>query len=104
MFKKIAIVVGVVVVCLIGALSVKAEQHFTVGQPMRGYATYDWSFMSAWNLSGGELEVSPNWFNGEYVFWYNIPYYREWIALFIYDDGTKQTRELMWSYLQSHVQ
>ena len=104
MFKKIAIVVGLMSVCLFGAMEADAWQMFAIDQPVTGEAGNDWSFMTAWNLSTGEFEVSTPWYNGYHTMWYNLDSWNEWVALFVYDDGLGETRELMWSYVQYHVQ
>ncbi len=79
------------------------NQYFSATQQMIGYAKKDWSFMTAWNLASGAFLVGPDWYNGNSTLNYTLTY-QEWIALFLYDDGTAQTRELRWSYRQSHVQ
>ncbi len=81
-----------------------SSQYFSPTQVVRATAKKDWSFLTAWNLSTGALKVSPLWYNGDYSFTYDQDGYQQWIALFLYDDGTKQTRELRWSYRQVHVQ
>ncbi len=78
-------------------------QYFSDSQSALGYANKDWSFMTAWNLASGAFLVGPDWYNGTSTFTYTLTY-QQWIALFLYDDGTAQTRELRWSYRQPHVQ
>ncbi len=104
MLKRAAVGVVIVVVCLLGVRSLQADQYFPVGQISRGWANNDWSFMTAWNLTTGDLQVSPDWYDGEYLWMFDESSYAQWTALFIYDDGTGQTRELRWAYCQSHIQ
>ena len=99
----VALGVVAILVCIL-VPQVNASQYFPVSQISRGYAINDWSFMTAWNLASGTQQVSSDWYNGAYLFYYDRPYYQQWIALFIYDDGTGQTRELAWSYSQQHIQ
>lgn len=99
----IAAGIAVVVACVL-VPQANANQYFTQLQYCRAQANNDWSFMTAWNLSTGVLQASPDWYNGVYSWgWYHY-LHGQWIALFIYDDGTGQTRELEWSYSQVHIQ
>lgn len=82
---------------------VTPNQYFAESQPFIGYAKNDWSFMTAWNLNSGAFQVGPDWYNGNSTFTYTLTY-QQWIALFLYDDGTAQTRELRWAFRQPHVQ
>jgi hypothetical protein len=79
------------------------SQYFADSQPVRGTANRDWSFITAWNLSNGKLEVSSDWYTGDFTFDYTLNAYQQWLAVFLYDDGTAQTRELRWSYRQAYV-
>ena len=103
---RVFLMVACVAVILAGVMvsRVEADQYFPQGQICRGYAINDWSFMTAWNLATGWLQVSADWYNGAYSWEYTRPHYQQWIALFVYDDGTGQTRELAWSYSQVHIQ
>ncbi len=78
-------------------------QYFSESQSAIGYAKKDWSFMTAWNLASGAFLVGPDWYNKSSTFIYSLPE-RQWVAVFLYDDGTAQTRELRWSFRQPHVQ
>ncbi len=104
MLKRSIIVMSLVGCCLFGSLSASASQYFAVSQVCRGDAYSDWSFMTAWNLDTGSLQVSPNWYDDYYDWEWNESWYQDWTALFVYDVGTGQTRELKWSYVQPHVQ
>ncbi len=86
------------------ASSAPAGQTFASVQNAVGYANNDWSFMTAWNLNTGEFLISSDWYTGNKSFYYNLAAPFQWVALFIYDDGTVQTRELRWNYRQPHVQ
>lgn len=100
------LIVALAVLVLGGVLvaSTQASQYFTQLQYARAEAINDWSFMTAWNLSTGNLQASPDWYNGIYSWgWYHYLHH-QWIARFVYDDGTGQTRELEWSYSQPHIQ
>lgn len=104
MFKRVAIVIAIVGICLLGTVAVDANQYFPITQISRGWANSDWSFMTAWNLSTGYLQVSSDWYNGGYNWSWDQQGYNRWTALFVYDDGTGQTRELMWSYNAAFIQ
>jgi hypothetical protein len=92
-----------VVVLLVSAACAPlfASQTFSYSQPTRGQANNDWSFITTWNLSTGTTSISPDWYNGYYTHYYNLPYIN-WVALFMYDDGTSQTRELCWAWCQTY--
>ncbi len=96
---------SLIVVLLLAGLAVNANavQYFNYSQPVNGYASSDWSFMTAWNLYTGEFKAGSDWYSGTYTLFYNLPNYN-WVALFVYDDGTQRTRELCWSWCQSHIQ
>lgn len=99
--KKMAVVLGIVLMCLAG-INANGSQWFSASQPTSGYSTGDWSYMSAWNLSSGSLEVSSAWYSGYLTFWYDASVSREWTALFVYDQGTGLTIELTWAYWQPY--
>lgn len=72
-------------------------------QTIRGTSSYRWTFLTAWNLSSGALSQSQASYHGP--FWLNHPApQQQWIARFIYDQSSGQTRELAWFYRQPHVQ
>ncbi|HPF99486.1 MAG TPA: hypothetical protein PLE77_05425 [Kiritimatiellia bacterium] len=100
------VLVGLVVAVFVGVgvSRVDATQYFTTQQSVRAYALNDWSFLTAWDLSNGQLQISPDWYNGTYVWNWTMQYHQHWFALFVYDDGTGQTRELCWVYSQDHIQ
>ncbi len=79
------------------------RQTFASTQSALGTANRDWSFMTAWNLSTGLLEISPTWYNGSSTFVFTLSTANQWLALFLYDEGTAQTRELRWNYRQLYV-
>lgn len=79
-------------------------QRFDAAQPIAGYAVNRWSFMTAWNLSTGALEMSPRWRNGVQTWEHSAAGHQQWIARFSYDDTTGRTTALAWYYRQSHVQ
>lgn len=72
-------------------------------QPIAGWSDNSWSFMTAWNLSSGLLQVSPNWFSGRQLWTHAAPK-NQWIARFTYNQVTGQTAELAWYYSQWFVQ
>ncbi len=80
------------------------KQYFALTQPVIGYANKDWSFMTAWNLANGRLEISPHWYNGSSAFTYTLDTAYQWVAIFLYDEGTMQTRQLRWAHRQQHIQ
>lgn len=77
---------------------------FDTSQPIAGTAVNRWSFMTAWNLTTGALSVSPSWQNGSYTWNHPADNYQQWIARFVYNQGTGKTAGLAWYYRQSHVQ
>lgn len=99
----VALGVVAILVCIL-VPQVNASQGFAVSEPVLGLAVSDWSFITAWDLSDGQLQASSDWFNGTYLWYYTQYDYYHWTARFVYDDGTGQTRELQWSYTQPHVQ
>ncbi|HPG01186.1 MAG TPA: CARDB domain-containing protein [Kiritimatiellia bacterium] len=78
--------------------------YFKETQWIRGVADSAWAFMTAWNLSTGALNVSPSFRNTTYVWEHPTPGYQQWIARFVYNQGTGKTAGLAWYYRQSHVQ
>ena len=80
------------------------SQSFAATETAVGYTVNTWSFMTAWDLTSGGLQVSPNWINGHYFWNFSQPHYQRWTAKFIYDVSTGSSRELKWSYTQIHVQ
>ncbi len=82
----------------------RALQRFDTSQPITGWANNRWSFMSAWNLSTGALEVSPRWNNGPLTWNHTADAYQQWIARFVYDEVTGKTTALAWYFRQSHIQ
>lgn len=78
--------------------------RFSTNERAIGVTTRDWAFMTAWNLSTGQLQVSPSWHNGTHTWTYTRSGYGQWVARFIYRQSAGQTRELQWSYTQVHVQ
>ncbi len=80
------------------------SQRFADVEAALGSTANHWAFMTAWDLSSGELQVSPSWFNGEYIWNFNQPHYQHWVCKFIYDQATGATRELQWSFRQVHIQ
>lgn len=81
-----------------------AVNRFDTRQPITGWANNRWSFLTAWNLSTGALEVSPRWRNGYLTWEHTADAYQQWIARFVYDEGTGKTTAMAWFYRQSHVQ
>lgn len=81
-----------------------ANPQFNNNQTIAGRTTDRWTFMTAWNLSSGAFQVSPNWFNGRSVWSHAASTHTQWIARFVYDQTSGQTRELAWYYSQIHVQ
>ena len=82
----------------------QANPLFNTTQPVAGYTTSRWAFLTAWNLSTGVQSVSASWYNGRSVWSHPVTAQQQWIARFVYDQGTGQTRELAWYYSQPHVQ
>lgn len=82
-----------------------ADANPTIGttQGIVGRTTSRWAFMTAWNLATGVQSVSPSWYNSTSV-WNHPAGQQQWIARFVYDQSTGQTRELAWFYGQPHVQ
>lgn len=78
--------------------------YFKEVQWIRGVADSAWAFMTAWNLTTGALNVSPSFRNSTYVWEHPTPGYQQWIARFIYNQGTGKTTGLAWYYRQAHVQ
>lgn len=98
---------AVVVTALLAGVFVPqagADQYFVTGQKVRANAVYDWSFLTAWDLYNGQLQASADWYNGVNEWSWTMGYHQHWFALFVYDDGTGQTRELCWAYSQDHIQ
>jgi hypothetical protein len=102
MFRKLAFLMVILGVCTLGVMSVEANQYFSIHQAIQGTANNDWSFMTAWELSTGNVQVSASWYNGGFWFSWNQNYYYNWTALFMYDEGSGTTRELMWAYCQKY--
>ena len=88
----------------VAPVSGQPPHRFSTNERAIGTTTGDWAFMSVWNLSTGQLEVSPAWRDGTHTWTYGRSGYGQWMARFIYQQATGQTRELQWSYTQSHVQ
>lgn len=82
---------------------VRANPDLYSLQPVAGWAENRWSFMTAWNLSSGQLEMSPAFYSGRQVWHHNAPK-TQWIGRFIYDQGTGRTSELAWFYSQWFAQ
>ena len=81
----------------------QAAPVFATTQTIDGYSIYRTAFLTAWNLSSGALSVSQTSYHG--LFWLDHPAPpQQWIARFIYDEGSGKTRELAWHYTQPHVQ
>lgn len=80
------------------------KPHIDTIQPVAGTTVKRWSFMTAWNLHTGGFEASPQWYNGVYTWNHDATGYQEWLARFIYDQTSMQTRSLTWYYRQVHVQ
>ena len=53
------------VVMLLGVA--QANPLFNTTQPVAGFSTSRWAFMTAWNLATGVQSVSPSWYNGRSV-------------------------------------
>lgn len=102
--KKICVVVLALTIGLFICNDSPAAQGMNITQPVNGYSNGDWSFMTAWNLSNGLQEISASWYSGVHTFTHSSPFYGQWIARFVYDSGTAQTRALIWMYGQVHVQ
>lgn len=79
-------------------------QRFAETERAMGNTNNDWAFMTAWDLTSGDLAVSPTWYNGDSVWNFDQPHLEHWIAKFIYDQISGSTRELQWSYTQEFVQ
>lgn len=73
-------------------------------QSIRGVTDSVWAFMTAWNLATGTLDVSPSFRNTTYAWDHPAPGYQQWIARFVYNQGTGKTTGLAWYYRQPHVQ
>ncbi len=100
---KKALSVALVLV-LVGAFSAHAQQGMQNRQSIHGVSSGGWSYLTAWNLSSGALQMSGSWWSGAHRFEHSAPYYREWIARFIYNQSTGRTAALAWFYAQPHVQ
>ncbi len=94
---------GLWAVCVTTAAG-QPPHRFSTNERAIGVTTGDWAFMSAWNLSTGDLQVSPSWRDGTHTWPYTRSGHGQWIARFIYRQSAGQTRELQWSYTQVHVQ
>ena len=77
---------------------------FDASQPIAGSAVNRWSYMTAWNLVTGSLNVSPSWQNGSYTWNHPAEGGEQWIARFAYDQVTGKTTSLAWYYRQAHIQ
>jgi len=77
---------------------------FNMIQRITCSAVNKWAFLTAWNLATGVQSVSPSWYKGRSVWSHPVTAQQQWIARFVYDQGTGQTRELAWFYSQPHVQ
>ncbi len=91
-------------VLLLSGAGYALTQSFSVEERAIGTTQNTWAFMTAWNLSNGDLQFSRDWYNGTETWTFNQPYYRNWIAKFIYNKSAGQTRELQWSYTQEQIQ
>jgi len=100
---KLTAVLGVMVLLLLLPCSKGANPDFASSQGAAGWTANRWSYMTAWNLSSGALSVGTQWYNGRQVMNHAVVK-QQWIARFIYDQSTGQTRQLSWFYYQDHVQ
>lgn len=80
-----------------------ANPDFATTQGVAGWTANRWAYMTAWNLSSGALSVGSQWYNGRTVMNHAVAK-NQWIARFVYDQTTGQTRQLAWFYTQDHVQ
>lgn len=101
MIKRVMFLMMVVFVCVVGRTLANPDMNAT--QPVAGSADNRWSFMTAWNLSTGRLDVSSNWYAGRLVWSHPAPK-TQWIARFVYDQPAGRTAELAWYYCQWFVQ
>ncbi|HPG01185.1 MAG TPA: hypothetical protein PLE77_14095 [Kiritimatiellia bacterium] len=95
--------IGLLLISVVFVGETHAGPTFSTSQIIIGVSYYRWMFMTAWNLSSGALYQSNTGYNGPSVFNHPAPQ-QQWIARFIYDQTTGQTRELAWYYSQDHVQ
>lgn len=84
-------------------IALRANPDLYSFQPVAGLAESSWSFMTAWNLSTGHLEISPTFYNERSVWFHSAPKL-QWIGRFIYDQSSGQTAELAWYYGDWFVQ
>jgi hypothetical protein len=80
------------------------SQGFSSKERAIGITRFTWAFMTAWNLSNNDFQVSRNWYSGTETWTFQQPHHQNWIAKFIYHKDAGQTRELQWSYTQVFIQ
>ncbi len=97
------LVIATILATGIGASWSVANPDLYSRQPVAGWSANTWSFMTAWNLGSGQLEVSQNWYSGRLQWSHSAPK-TQWIARFTYDVATGRTSELAWYYSQVFVQ
>ncbi len=104
MMRRVIMIVLLSAAVTAGPSALAQQPSFAVTESAIGFTQNAWSFMTAWNLSTGDLQVSGKWFNGSQAWNFNQPNLLQWVAKFIYDDATGSTRELQWTYTQPHIQ
>ncbi len=82
---------------------VTKKQRFQDTQIACATADHSWSFITRWNLHYNDLTMSPQWYNGDYEWRYSLIGYNQWNALFIYDEESMHTWELLWAYHSEYV-